>query len=427
MKKRANYLSSTVMAWLVWGIAVLYYLYEYIQRITPSVMVAKIMSSFHIDTISMGNLSAVYFWVYGLMQIPVGVIVDNYGPKRPLLFAAVFITIGSFGFSLSQHLYLSYISRGLIGLGSAFGYLCCLKISVNWFSTRRFAFMCSLINMIGMFGAFIGEVTMSYLMKTDSWRGIIFYMSYIGIALIILLWVFVQDFPPNNSSLTKKKVFEKPKHIWKDLLIILCSKQVILSAIYVSFLYCTFDTIAALWGVSFIHNTYNLNHTMSAQISSLIFLGAIIGYPAFGLLTSYLKARHKLIMIITSIIMLIIGFAIWSAPKNIAVIITLFFFLGFFAGATATATTLAKESMPLAVSGLTMSIVNTALVFIGAASQPLFGYLLEAHQHLGTTHLNSLTATDFYRAFLIMPALYIGSLICALFIKQTSGQAVGET
>ena len=143
------------------------------------------MHSLQIDAANMGTLSASYFYVYGVMQIPVGILIDNYGPKRPLIVACLLLTAGSFGFSYSHHVYMSYICRGLVGLGSAFGYLSCLKLIVNWFESQRFAFMCGLVNMVGMVGAFVGEIGLSVAMNYMTWRQLILSISYVGFFIFV--------------------------------------------------------------------------------------------------------------------------------------------------------------------------------------------------------------------------------------------------
>ena len=85
-------------AWFIWMIAVIYYLYEYIHRIAPSVMVSDLMQSFQVNAEMLGNLSAIYFYVYAVFQVPVGMIADRYGPKRPLLIACIISSLGGLFF-----------------------------------------------------------------------------------------------------------------------------------------------------------------------------------------------------------------------------------------------------------------------------------------------------------------------------------------
>lgn len=402
------------LKWFVWGIAGFYYLFEYIERISPVVMVDELMASFKIDTGRIGYLSAIYFYVYAIFQIPVGILADRYGPKRPLFWACLITSLGSFIFSMSPFIQMAELGRALVGLGSAFGYLCCLRLIINWFPANRFAFMCGLINMVGMIGAFLGELLLSSLMTVSTWRTIMYSMSIVGLLNVVLIGLFINDYPFKGKSKHTIKIIPLP--IFKTLKKVISSPHVLLCGVFVGMIYCTFDTIAALWGIPYLQHIYHMTKFEAAETNSLIFLGAIFGYPLFGWLTHQLKHFHKRLMVISAITMLIIVMFIYTTPTHPIILRMLFFSLGFFCGVTSTATTLAKESMPIAISGTTMSIINTILVTIGGISQPLFGVFLDRSSH--SDLLSSLSANNFRDAFLLMPILYGIALLSALMLKQ---------
>ena len=81
---------------------------------------------------------------------------------------------------MAHHLYWAQINRGLIGLGSAFGYICYLRLIINWFPKKQFALICGLVNMVGMLGAVFGENIMSHIIELLTWRQIIMYLSLCG-------------------------------------------------------------------------------------------------------------------------------------------------------------------------------------------------------------------------------------------------------
>ena len=364
-----------------------------------------------------------YFYVYALCQIPAGILADHLGPKRPLFWGCAICTLGSLIFPLSHSFSLAITSRALVGLGSVVGYICCLKLIVNWFPANRFGFMCGLVNMVAMIGAFFGEVVLSYLIAAHSWRPILLELSIIGGINAILILLIVRDYPKKGKHTTKQSHVKRTKSSIKaDILKIISSPQIWLLSIYVATMYCTFDTLAALWGVPYLQGVYHINNVRAATISSFIFLGAAFGYPVFGWLTSNLHRKHKILMIIASTATLLVALAIYSRPTNLLVVTVLFFALGVFSAATCTGTTLVKENMPLSLCGVSISIMNTVLVITGALSQPLFGFLLEMSHRPPETALNVLPVYDFQRAFLLMPCLFAISLLCAILIKQTKSQ-----
>jgi len=107
------------MPYAMWSIAVLFYGYENLLQVSPSVMVPELMHSFNVNAAALGNLSAVYFYAYASMQIPLGVLLDRLGPRRLLSVAALLCAIGSFLFGAAHHLVYAVLGRIFIGLGSA--------------------------------------------------------------------------------------------------------------------------------------------------------------------------------------------------------------------------------------------------------------------------------------------------------------------
>src|SRR3954470_19954672 len=80
---------TALYAWLVCGLGALFYCYEYFLRISPSVMTQDLMRVYHLDAAMLGNLAAFYYYAYTPMQLPVGVLMDRFGPRRLLVFACL--------------------------------------------------------------------------------------------------------------------------------------------------------------------------------------------------------------------------------------------------------------------------------------------------------------------------------------------------
>ena len=65
-----------------WLTAALFFGYAWVLRVAPSVMVEELMRDFAVGAAVLGNLSAAYFYGYAGMQIPVGLLLDRFGPRR---------------------------------------------------------------------------------------------------------------------------------------------------------------------------------------------------------------------------------------------------------------------------------------------------------------------------------------------------------
>jgi len=81
MKKYGYY------GWLVWALGALFYCYEYFLRISPNVFTGDLMSTYGLGGAALGNLVAFYYYAYTPMQLPVGVLMDRFGPRLLLALA----------------------------------------------------------------------------------------------------------------------------------------------------------------------------------------------------------------------------------------------------------------------------------------------------------------------------------------------------
>jgi fucose permease len=80
-------IAASCLKWFIWLLAAGFYFYEFVLRVSPSVMVDELMTSFGITASAVGVLSAFYLYAYAPMQLPVGLLMDRYGIKKILSLA----------------------------------------------------------------------------------------------------------------------------------------------------------------------------------------------------------------------------------------------------------------------------------------------------------------------------------------------------
>src|ERR1700722_8240175 len=160
----------TVLPWLVCGLGALFYCYEYLLRIAPSVMTADLMQAYHINATALGNLVAFYYYAYTPMQLPVGVLMDRYGPRRLLTFACLACALGSYLFAHAFHIEFAQFGRFMVGFGSAFAFVGVLKLATIWLPPRRFAMVSGLTTSLGMIGGMVGDIYLTSLVNQVEWR-----------------------------------------------------------------------------------------------------------------------------------------------------------------------------------------------------------------------------------------------------------------
>src|SRR5258708_23952460 len=90
-----------VLPILGWLTAALFFGYAWVLRVAPSVMVEELMRDFSVGAAVLGNLSAAYFYGYAGMQVPVGVLLDRFGPPRPIAISTLLCPGGALPFAFS--------------------------------------------------------------------------------------------------------------------------------------------------------------------------------------------------------------------------------------------------------------------------------------------------------------------------------------
>lgn len=412
-------------AYIVWALAAGFFFAEYFARVAPSVMALQLVHDFHINALALGSLSAFFYYAYVGMQLPVGTLVDHYGPHKLLTLMAGICGLACLLFASSQSLWVADLARFLMGFSAAFAFVGALKLAANWFPQSRFGMMAGATQALGMIGAAVGEGPVGFLVEHSGWR---YTMVCIGIFLIILallIGFIVSDNPkvpnwPENDNTHSNSTF---KNLWLSLITVLSTWQCWVNGIFVGFLYAPTAAFAELWGASYLHVTYKLSMATAGTMIGGIFIGFAISSPLAGWISDRIK-RRKPVMFFSALCSLILMSVILYVPHlPIYAVSILLFCYGASNVAVATAYAVACEQVPNDVSGTSMSFANMASVIIGALLQPVIGALLEKNwQHVIKNGVPVYSTQDFHQALITLPLCIVVSLIAWCFLKESYQQ-----
>ena len=359
-----------VLPLLAWATAALFFFYAWVLRVSPSVMVSELMRDFAVGGAILGNLSAFYFYGYSTMQVPVGLLMDRFGPRRLLTISALACTVGCLLFAASHEAFSASLSRLLIGASAAFGLVGSMTIAGQWFPAHRFALLSGLAIMMGMVGGVFGQAPARLSVEALGWRETMIAFSAGGLALAIAAWSFVRDKPaPGGQS--------RPS-AWSSLRVVVRNRQVWLNSIAGLGTTAPLLGFAGLWGVPYFETRYDIDRTAAAGMTSMVLIGLAIGSPFFGWLSDRLQRRR--LPLASGLLTCLVTFAAMVYMPNVPIGLAtvLGFVCGFGAASQICCFAAARESSPAAVSGTTLGIVNGLVTSAGAVFQPLIGAVLDA-------------------------------------------------
>ncbi|HRE32213.1 MAG TPA: MFS transporter, partial [Candidatus Berkiella sp.] len=227
---------SATRAVFVWGLAAIFYFYELMLLVSPSVMTDDLTLTFKTSAEQLGNLSAFYYYAYALMQIPVGLLMDRYGPRILLTLAAAFCTVGCLIFAFAPALWIAALGRFVMGIGGSFAVVGCLKLASLWFPVNRFALLTGIMVAVGMMGGVFGQEHLVKLVLMVGWRDMILYGAVLGGLLSIVIWLVVSDQP--FKILKTNEVIEKCRpSILKGLWQVMKIPQVWIASLYAGLMF----------------------------------------------------------------------------------------------------------------------------------------------------------------------------------------------
>jgi MFS family permease len=420
-------LNATTVAWLICGLGALFYAYEYLLRISPSAMEFSLRYHFNLSATGFGLLSSTYYYAYVPMQLPVGILMDRFGPRRLLTFACLICVIGTLMFANTSLLYIAMIGRFLVGMGSAFAFVGVLKIATIWLPENKLAMVAGMTSALGTIGAMIGDNALAYIVNATTWQQTVNLTGIFGIGLIFLLWFFIHDHVRSESSGGTVSSF---KRNIADLSIILREKQIWINGLFGCLVYLPTTVFAELWGIPYLAHAHGLSQTEAGFTNSLLFFGFMIGAPSMGFISDKIK-RRKIPMLVGSTVAAIIMLGILYIPNlsHLALNI-LIFTLGLFYSAQTIVFAVGRELSPREAAGTAIALTNM-IVMIGAMLlQPAIGHLLDWSVKLRHSDLivegvhngpiqQMYTAGDYQLAMSIIPIGIIIAAILTFFIRET--------
>lgn len=196
-----------------------YYLSFFFRTINASIS-PFLVSDFGLGAAETGLLASVYFLVFAGAQIPVGVLLDRYGPRRVQSVLLVIAAGGATLFGNANSFAELLIGRAMIGLGVAAALMAGLKAIVLWFPRDRVAFINGGMIMLGSLGAVTATAPTDWLLNWIGWRSLFEFLTIATLAIAGLLYFAVPEsdgsakrYVPSGRPLTLRSIFSDPRFL----------------------------------------------------------------------------------------------------------------------------------------------------------------------------------------------------------------------
>ncbi len=372
------------LSWLVWGLGAVFYCYGFFQRVAPAVITDQLMTDFNLGATALGNLSAFYFYSYVVMQVPTGILVDYWGPRKLLTTGALIAGVGSVLFALAPTVLMANLGRLLIGGSVAVAWVVLLKLSTHWFAPNRFAMVTGIALFCGVVGAVWAGVPLRLLVDRFGWRSVMTFSGAFTLVVAATIWVVVRDDPSEKGfksyartnhlqhSPEKKAIGDGLKEVFQH-------KNTFLLTLAPGGIVGPVLAFAGLWGMPFFTTHYHFSPSLSAALLSTLMVSWALGGPILGAFSDRIQ-RRKPLYLFGNIIATVGWFFILYMPGHpLWLLIVLIIITGMASGGMIIGFAFAKESVPVNAAGAVYGVCNMGVMLGPMLLQPAMGWILDLH------------------------------------------------
>ncbi len=416
--------TSRHLPYLIWFLGAFFFFADYIIRVSPGILTPQLMQFFHANGETVGWFSGFFYYAYISMQIPVGILVDKFGPKWLLVMASLICTISTFMFAQMNLISIGFLSRFLMGFGASFAFVGTLKLISVWFKPERFAFLAGLTQAMGMVGATVGLGPMALIYQNFGWQNSIFGLGFLFLALTILMMVCIKN---KTSDQEQESIGSNPDvAVLSSMKLILKNPQNWLNCLFIGLLYAPSACFGEQWGASFLSLNQGISIEAAGHETGMMFIGLAIGCPVLGWISDKLQRRLIVMRVSVAVCFILLTIVIYGRmvlgmgaihPLTYTVLL---FVYGFFNSGIVCSYALASEINPHQLTGMALGITNMASVIVGAMLIPLVGMLLDNFST--NIILNGTPVFDikaFQLAFAALPVGFLAAFAITFFQKET--------
>ncbi len=356
---------KSISIWLMWSLASFFYAYQYILRVLPNIMMSDILEKFQIDASLFGQYSGLYYIGYAGMHIPVGILLDKYGPKWVLPLCMILTVIGIMPLLYADHWVYPGIGRLLIGMGSSAAILGVFKIIRMSFPEDKFTFILGCSVTIGLVGAIYGGQPVNYLMHTFGMETVLQMIILLGVVLAIATFF----------SIPSQAVLQSNKGWMASVKEVFSNPQIIFICLFAGLMVGPLEGFADVWGKEYLKLVYKLNENVAASLPSLIFLGMCLGSPLLSWITEKTKAYFGII-ILSGVVMAACFFLLLTGQLPLSVLTVMFVIVGIFCAYQIMAICKASTYCGEQLVGLTTACANMIIMTFGYVFHSLIGKIM---------------------------------------------------
>jgi MFS family permease len=260
------------------------YFLSYFFRVVNALIASDLSSDLNVNASQLGLLTSVYLIAFAASQLPLGVMLDRYGPRQTEAALLVIAAIGAATFASAETSTGLLIGRALIGFGVSACLMASIKAFVLWFPMERLPMANGFLLTAGGFGVLTAAGPVELALQITDWRGVFWILAGLTFLAALAVFFIVPDKPIQQTGTTLKQHIQGIKKVFS-------SKDFWDIAPWTVTSQATAIALMGLWTGPWLRDVAGLNRADMATTLSLIAVGLIVGYLSIGIITDRLRSK----------------------------------------------------------------------------------------------------------------------------------------
>lgn len=286
----------------------------YFQRSCSTVLADDMAVSYGVDPSKIGIFSSLFYYPYSILQPFSGLLADVIEPSYLISGSTFLAAIGAFLCGISKNLFVGYVGRFIVGVGSALVYCPANRIQMNWFPLKDYAKVSGVFLFVAGCGALFAQAPLAILADAIGWRWCFYIIAITAIVLAILTLLFVRGNPvsygysPVNDLLAEDPSRWSFSQKWHKLVSnfksVLSFPSFWFIGFFAFFSNGIFYNVSGSWGCTYLMDVFGYSKVKSSYLLLALSIGTNVGSLILPYVHDLMRSK-KLNCIICTIVAII--------------------------------------------------------------------------------------------------------------------------
>lgn len=258
---------------------------SYVYRMVNAVLAPTLAQEFGLSAGGLGLLSSVYFFAFAVVQLPFGLLLDRFGPRKVNAILLLVAAAGGAWFAHAESAGAAIAARALIGVGVSVCLMASFTAFVLWYPPERIATMNGIAFSAGAVGAMTATVPLEMLLRVWPWRDAFMLIVAATLAVSLVLWLWVPE-----RSIPRRGDWREQLRGLRGLL---GDPAFLRIAICLGLSQFAAVALQTLWIATWLRDVAGYSQAEVARGLLAVNVAMIVGYMAFGRAADMVQRRGR--------------------------------------------------------------------------------------------------------------------------------------